>query len=340
LKFGLLFSFQAPPESEATHPRLWKDALHQADMAEELGYDSIALVEHHFLEDGMNPSLLVSAAAMAARTEHVRICTSCYLLPLHHPIETAENAAVLDNISNGRLILGVAAAYRDEEFKGFNIAREDRGPRMDEYLEILREAWTKDSFTFKGKFYSCENLTVTPKPVQRPIPMWFGASGEAGLRRAAKAGLPLVGSNRHHIAELENFYGTYRKYLEQFGNTVSEVPLLRNAYVAESDSKAIEEGAGPMMAVLAGMYGKWVKWRPIVDDKGRSPDDPAFNQFESHREKCLIGSPRSVVEQVEVYQKRLGATEILCWTALPGMPSDKAENSIRMFAKDVMPSFG
>ncbi len=339
MKFGLLYSFQVPPGSGMTHAQLWKDALREADLAEKLGYDSISLVEHHFLEDGMNPSLLVSAAAIAARTENVRICTSCYLLPLHHPIETAENAAVLDNISQGRLTMGVAAAYRDEEFNGFGITRDERGPRMDEYLQILKEAWTKDSFSFQGRFYSCKDMSVTPKPIQRPIPMWFGASGDPGLRRAAKQGLPLVGSNRHHISELEKHYAVYRKYLGEFGNQVSEVPLLRNVYVAESDEKAVEDSADSMMAVLAGMYGKWAKWRPIVDDKGRPPDDPAFNSFQSHREKCIVGSPRSAVEQVEMYSNRLGANHILCWTALPGMPHEKVEKSITLFAKDVIPSF-
>ena len=339
MKFGLVFSFQAPPGSDITHAQLWRDGLREADLAEKLGYDSITLVEHHFLADGMNPSLFVSAAAIAARTEHLKIGTSCYLLPLHHPIETAENAAVVDNISQGRLIFGAAAAYREEEFQGFGITRDERGPRMDEYLDILNEAWTKDSFSFKGKFYSSENLSVTPKPVQRPIPMWFGASGEAGLRRAASRGLPLVGSNRHHISELEQFYGTYRKYLAKYGKQVSDVPLLRNVYVADSDEKAAEESAASMMAVLAGMYGKWARDRPMHDDKGRTPDDPAFKLFESHREKCIVGTSKTAVEQVEMYSKRLGVNQILCWTALPGMPHDKVESSITLFAKDVIPSF-
>src|SRR5712692_6161168 len=122
MNFGLVYSFQIPAGSSVSHAQLWKDALAEAELAERLGYDSIFLVEHHFLEDGMNPSLLTSAAAIAARTERVRIGTSCYLLPLHHPIETAENAAVVDNISNGRLTMGLAAAYRDEEFSGFGLA--------------------------------------------------------------------------------------------------------------------------------------------------------------------------------------------------------------------------
>jgi alkanesulfonate monooxygenase SsuD/methylene tetrahydromethanopterin reductase-like flavin-dependent oxidoreductase (luciferase family) len=339
VKFGLIYSFQAPPGSGASHPELWKDALRQAELAEKLGYDSIGLVEHHFVDDGFNPSLFASAAAIAARTERIRIGTSCYLLPLHHPIETAENAAVVDNISNGRLFMGVAAAYRDEEFNGFGLDRGDRGPRMDEYLEILRGAWTKDAFSFKGKFYSCENLSVTPKPVQRPIPLWFGASGDAGLKRAARQGLPLVGSNRHHISELEQFYGRYRRYLSEFGNRVDEVPLLRNAYVADTDERAVEESAGAHMALLAGAYGKWSKWRPILDDKGRAPDDPAFASFESHREKVIIGSPRSAADQVEMYSKRLGVNNILCWTALPGLAGNKVEASITLFAKEVIPSF-
>jgi alkanesulfonate monooxygenase SsuD/methylene tetrahydromethanopterin reductase-like flavin-dependent oxidoreductase (luciferase family) len=338
MKFGLAYSFQNPKGSGKTHAELYKEGLRQAELADRLGFDYIVLVEHHFLEDGMNPSLLPTAAAMAARTERVRIATCCYLLSLHHPIETAENAAVVDNISNGRLTLGVAAAYRDEEFRGFGYDRKDRGARTDEYLTIVNDAWTKDTFTFKGKFYSCENLSVTPKPVQRPIPIWFGASGSAGLERAASRGIPLVGSNRHHINDLEQQYADYRAFLSKYGKQVNEVPLLRNVYVAESDEKAAEESGESMMGIF-GLYGKWSEWRKMTDDKGRSADDPRFFEFRSHAEKAILGSPKTVTDQVEMYRKRLGVSHLLCWIALPGMPSDKVENSIRLLARDVIPAF-
>ncbi|HLQ03206.1 MAG TPA: hypothetical protein VK114_00295, partial [Nitrososphaerales archaeon] len=142
-----------------------------------------------------------------------------------------------------------------------------------------------------------------------------------------------------HVSELERHYSTYRKYLRRYGKRVSEVPLLRNVYVAESDGKAVEESADSMMAVLAGLYGRSARWRKMVDDKGRSPDDPAFHSFESHREKCIVGSTRTAADQVEMYSKRLGVNHLLCWTALPGMPHEKVEKSIRLFAKDVVPSF-
>jgi alkanesulfonate monooxygenase SsuD/methylene tetrahydromethanopterin reductase-like flavin-dependent oxidoreductase (luciferase family) len=109
-------------------------------------------------------------------------------------------------------------------------------------------------------------------------------------------------------------------------------------YVAESEAKAIDESEDSMMYVL-GLYGKWSKWRKISDDKGRSPDDPAFSSFESHKEKCVVGSTRSVIDQVEMYSKRIGVNHMLCWMALPGIPHERVESSMRLFAKEVMPSF-
>ncbi len=210
---------------------------------------------------------------------------------------------------------------------------------MDEYLDILNEAWTKEKFSFKGRFYSCENLSVTPKPVQRPIPIWFGASGKAGLRRAAKRGLPLIGSNRHTVKELKEQYGIYRNYLNKFGKIVTEVPILRQAYIAESYEKAVQDSRASHMNILGGMYGKWAKWRTMLDDKGRSPDDPAFFEFESHKEKVILGTPKDAISQIENYGTELGVNNMLLWMAMPGMPHDKVVSSITLFGRDVIPSF-
>ena len=191
MRFGLgPFSMQSPPGSGKTHAELYREMLEQIVIAEDIGFESAWLVEHHFMEDGMCPSLLVTAAAMAARTSRLTIGTSMYLLPLHRPVQTAEDVAVLDAIATGRLIFGVATGYRPEEYAGYEEQRRGREKRMEEELEIIIKSWTTDSFSFSGQYYTVKNLCVTPKPHQQPHPpIWIGASTPGGVRRAAQWGL-------------------------------------------------------------------------------------------------------------------------------------------------------
>ena len=157
-----------------THTELYREMLEQVVIAEDIGFESAWLVEHHFMEDGMCPSLLVTASAMAARTSTLTIGTSMYLLPLHRPVQTAEDVAVLDAIAEGRLIFGVATGYRPEEYAGYEEQRSGREKRMEEELEILIKSWTTESFSFSGQYYTVKNLSVTPKPHQHPHPpIWI-----------------------------------------------------------------------------------------------------------------------------------------------------------------------
>jgi len=130
MRFGLLYSLQSRPDKPATQAQIYREMLEEVGAGEDLGFDSAWLVEHHFLADGLCPSPLVAAAAMAARTRRMTIGTSMYLLPLHRPVQSAEDVAVLDNLSNGRFILGVAAGYRPEEFAGYEEERSGRERRM------------------------------------------------------------------------------------------------------------------------------------------------------------------------------------------------------------------
>jgi len=153
---------QSPLGSGKSHAELYREMLEQVVVAEEIGFDSAWLVEHHFMEDGMCPSLLVTASAMAAHTSRLMIGTSMYLLPLHRPVQTAEDVAVLDNIAAGRFIFGVATGYRPEEYAGHQEQRTGRENRMEEELEILIKSWTTESFSFSGQHYHIDNLSVTP----------------------------------------------------------------------------------------------------------------------------------------------------------------------------------
>src|SRR5579885_2860912 len=141
MKFGVgYYSLQSPPHNPVSHQQLYSEMLDQIGVAEELGFESAWLTEHHFLSDGYCPSLLVTAAAIAARTRRIRIGTGVLLLPLHNPIRVAEDAAVVDIISGGRLILGLGLGYRQEEFDGFGVSLRDRKGRMDEALRFYRGA--------------------------------------------------------------------------------------------------------------------------------------------------------------------------------------------------------
>ena len=194
LEFSVgLWGMQSFKHAPRHHVDLYREMVEDACYAEALGFSHFWLTEHHFWYDGYCPSLIVGAAAVAARTSRMRVGTSMLLLPLHDPLRVAQAAAMADIVSGGRFDLGVAVGYRHAEFDAFGVARSDRGARMEEALDILHLAWTTDRFSYHGRFFDYEDVSVTPKPLQRPIPIWIGGWAERVVRRAARRGLNLMG---------------------------------------------------------------------------------------------------------------------------------------------------
>src|SRR5438067_12462356 len=162
MRFGLVYDFRNPAPWRRPFPQLYQELLEQIAYAEELGFDDIWITEHHFVEDGYCPSALVAAAAIAARTTRVRIGTWVLLLPLHNALRVAEDAAVVDNLSGGRLDLGVGLGYRLEEFAAFGVERRHRRGRMDEGCEVIRRAWSEDGWSFEGRHCHLQSVSVYP----------------------------------------------------------------------------------------------------------------------------------------------------------------------------------
>ena len=156
LNVGLLFPFRNPPAWRKPFADFYAEQLAQTRVAEELGYDEIWLTEHHFAEDGYSPAILPIASAIAAITKRIRIGTYLVLLPLHNAVRVAEDAATIDIISNGRFDLGVGQGYAPGEFAAYGVNRKTRAGRLEEGIEVMRGAWTKDDFSYDGQALQCE----------------------------------------------------------------------------------------------------------------------------------------------------------------------------------------
>jgi alkanesulfonate monooxygenase SsuD/methylene tetrahydromethanopterin reductase-like flavin-dependent oxidoreductase (luciferase family) len=341
MKFGIgPFNLQVPHGSGKPHTQVYREMLEQVELAEELGFDSAWLIEHHFKEDGECPSVLLTAAAMAARTRRIKIGTAMLLLPLHRPVRVAEDVAVLDNIANGRFILGVAAGYRPIEFEGLGEGRKGREARMEEQLEILIKSWTMDSFAYSGKHYQFPEISVMPKPAQKPHPpIWIGASTEGGFCRAAKWADALCSSPRHHLSDLKNHYASYRRYLKEFGRQEACTPVIREVYCAESMKQAEEEGGPGMIYIQAGMYGRWAQVRELKDDRGQAVSGAGEVSLETFRERFILGDPEHCIRKIEKYRREIGMDYLQCMMDFPNVDPELTKKSMRLFAREVMPHF-
>src|SRR2546429_7531288 len=159
-----LFTGQVPPGSDRTFQQEYREVLDLVRLAEALGFDSAWVSEHHGSSDGYLPSLLPMLAAFAASTDRIRIGTGVMLTPFHDPLRLAEDAAVVDLLSGGRLILGLGLGWREEEFRMFGLAPSERLRRTTEIVEILRRAWTGERFSFEGRQFRYDQVQVTPRP--------------------------------------------------------------------------------------------------------------------------------------------------------------------------------
>ena len=322
VKFGLFFLCERPPwQSQAA---AYHDALDQAVYADALGFDAVWIAEHHFSEYGIVPDAAVLAAALAQRVRRMRIGTGVSILPFTNPIRAAESLAMVDQLSGGRLDFGVGRGHHPGEFAGFGVPRDESRERFDESLEIIRRAWTEETFTYEGRFYQARNITVMPKPVQKPHPpIWVAAVSPESFERAARSGYRVLSAPAiTPPALLAKGYETYRRVWSEAGHAADpEIPALHFTYVGASDPQARREPEACVMWHLRRQY------------------PPHVDYAHCYESVLLFGDIERVVERIARLRDELGVTYLLAWMNFGGLESDLARNSLRRFAEKIIPRF-
>ena len=339
MKFGVgYYTMQSIPQKPRPYRELYAEMLEEISVADQMGFDSAWLSEHHFLEDGYCPSLLLTAAAIAAKTKNIRIGTGVVLLPLHDPIRVAEDAAVADLISGGRLILGIGLGYRKEEFDGFGRSLKQRRGRMEEGIEILTKSWGDESFSLDGEYYKLDNVNVTPKPVQKPIPIWIGAFTEPAIRRAARIGAPLYVPAIGVIPVVKYLMDLHSSLLTEYGRNPDDIekPLVREMYISDMNADQTWEKIKENITYTAKGYADWGSF---VDREGNlisDPSDPSI--YDIVREQSVIGTPEECIETIKQYQDELPIDNLICRFKFPGVSHEEAMRSMKLFTEKVLPN--
>jgi probable F420-dependent oxidoreductase len=307
------------------------ETLRECERADAAGFDSIWLGEHHN-NPVLHPAPLIGLAAIASRTRSVRLGTGVLLLPLYHPLMVAEEGAMLDTISGGRLILGVGAGYAPEEFAAFGYSIKERGSRLDEAATLLHRLWTEENVTHKGRHYGVTNATVAPRPVQRPRPpIWFGAWTEPAIRRAARLGDAWLAGPSANLEELANCARLYRKARAETENDEGAVALFRYIFVARSTKEAINDAGAAIVQAFESMYFRWP--HPIVK---RPAGQLTIERLAEDR--IILGDPDACVRELKRFQKALRLKHLICRFAVPGISAEGSQNSFELFTREVMPA--
>ena len=304
---------------------VYSATVEQAVLADELDFDHIWFSEHHFLEDGYLPAFQPLAGAIAARTTQIRISNDIALLPLYHPVRLAEELAVLDHISNGRMEFGIGMGYVPNEFEAFGVPLKNRVSMTDEAIEILRLAWKDEPFSFKGKRYELSNINVYPKPVQ-PLgpPLWIAAMKEPGALRAARFETNLLPQGRR-----EDVLDPWRNELKTQGKDPNDyrVGIIRSVYVTddkERDWPVIREAERFRM----GVYNTFM---------AETPDEYGWGSGDGIPQNVIIGTPREVISQLKAFIDAYGITDIATSGLPPGVDPEFMANNLERLAREVIP---
>lgn len=342
MKFGLFFVMQRP---DAVSERYVYDTeLEQMAAADALGYDSVWVAEHHFSAFGTCSAPQVLTAAVAGQTRRIRIGIGVSLLPLHHPVELAEQLAVLDQVSDGRLDVGIGRATGPAEYRGFGISYEESRARVDEGLAILRGAWTAETFSYQGAYHAIPPVSVLPKPRQSPHPPLFLASESPDTTEiAARHGLPMMTARLAPFADLAGRLRGYREAAIAAGHAATEVERWvgqtwnnRHVYVADNEQAAIEDPRPHFVEYLAAATRRSQEYPRPGGGGGRPP-----KSYEAyvHEGTVLFGTPEQVVDQVGRFREETGIQNLLCFTSVRAMEPRKVLRSMELFATRVMPHF-
>lgn len=307
----------------------------ESELAEELGFDSLQVPERHGRTETLLPSPLLLLSALAARTSRIRLGTYILLLPLYDPMHIAEQFAVLDQLSRGRTIFGVASGYHSGYMQMFNVPYKERGARFEESFEVITRAWTGEKFTHRGRFYQYQDVQLTPLPYQQPYPeIWVGGMFPRTIARAGRLGdawcsdpFPLDPKVWHEQVQL------YRQSAAE-NDRSSKVVLMRDAWVAPSRQQADET----FLAVAVQEWLFYFRWGILTHHpEFQSESDFTLDRARKH---FVCGTQQDCIRQLEMYKQDFDVDYMVLRFRLPlGPPRPKVLEALELFGKEVLPHF-
>lgn len=347
MRLGMLHLFENP--AGRTEHEVVKEQFELMYAAEDLGFDSIQPAEHHFSEYGYLASPQVSLAAVAARTRRIRLGTGVVVLPFHNPIRVAEDFALLDLMSDGRVDLGLGRGYQPMEFAGFGVDQTRSREMFDEGVRLIQQCWTKDRVTFQGKHYRADDLCVRPKPLQKPHPpIYMACLSPESFAIAGRYGFNIFMSSAFGLQAQQAKEGieNYRKARAQagFDPSTGQITNLFMIYVADSMEQATADFAGP----VTWYYRTIAKY--VAPPAGQAPVS-GYERYAQSRELArtvefselakspvlACGDVEHCIERVTHLAREYGFNEMLCWTRIGGLERRKVQRAMELISGKVIP---
>ena len=325
-----------------------EESLREAELSEGLGYDALWLAEHHFDGGCAYVDPITFASAIAARTNKIKIGFAVAQMALHHPIRFAEQIALIDNISRGRIIVGMGrgTAYNFYEFRGFRIDPSDAHEMLLEVEEVLVEAWTTENYKHLGKYWQVELPVLRPQVYQKPHPPMIRAcSGMESTLEMARQGRPFL-MNIQSDETTRQRMDLYRSTMAEAGydeeaiaRNVADSWVWRNIFVADTDAEAEAEAIGVPNFRAMRTYLSDNRTRMNTTQELAAQAAAVTGSARDSLEHGLIyGSPDKVCERLEEL-KNIGVGGVIIHFRLGAMPYDAAAHSLRLFAEKVAPQF-
>jgi len=312
----------------------YKESLAEVTRAEALGFDSVWMEEHHSVANHYWPSPLTVLAGFATRTSRVTLGTDIAVGAFHHPVRLAEDVAMLDVMSGGRVTLGVAIGYKPDEFALYGVPLEKRGARFEEQVAVMKGLWTGERVSFKGAYYTVEGR-LEPAPVQKPHPpLWIGGWGDITLRRAATLADNWIPGP---TADLTRLLQGKKQFLANRAaagraQAITEWPLTRDVIIADTDQEARALAEAHIMVAYRREYAGG--WRhPFIDASIATDLDKLME------DRFIIGGPDQCIAKIRRFVEAYGMTHLICRTFFPGMPHAHIMRELELLAKEVMAAF-
>jgi alkanesulfonate monooxygenase SsuD/methylene tetrahydromethanopterin reductase-like flavin-dependent oxidoreductase (luciferase family) len=332
MKFCLQLNPQVSIEKPAR--RLMPTLIQQVRAADGVGFDAFSMGDHTNIPGLQRLNQVPALARLCAEVKRCAVGTAVMLLGLRHPVAVASELASLDVINNGNSFCAFGLGYRDDELNAFNLTKTRRFHRFVEGMEIIKRLWTEDHVNFEGKEFRLKDVTIDPKPLQKPRPpIWVAANSDAAVIRAAKISDGWMIGPHSAVGELERQVELCRKSWSDAGKSGKpELPIIRETFVAKTWREAVQKAQPCLEQLYRSIYLQWKQNEAMSD-----PNELSWGFDRLAQGRFILGSPEECVDQIREYESRLGVTYMLPrfdWT--PGLPQEEILASIRLFGEKII----